>query len=254
MPFDDDHFDLLSRKAIARGLSVISFGSSKGADIRLRAQTPHETGQSLSIENHLTDTVVTLTIGLSGAHYANTGLILIASLHALALDLEQGRQALAELKEVEGRGDICSISFAEHDTLMINESYNAGPASMAAALHDFAKRPQKAKTIILTDMLELGEHSDEAHLALVPLIIKAAPQTIVLVGAAMAKIIDALPDDSTIIHSQDAATLAPELEKHVQHSDLILVKGSHGSGAAMLARALLTLPEKSLTKGAHHVS
>ena len=240
-------------------MRIISFGTSQHADIQLTSRASCPQGQHITIANHLSGARVDFTLGLGAAHHATTALIIISTLHELGLDWQAAQSQLAELREVAGRGDTHRLCIAGQHVLLINDSYNAGPASMSAALQDMASKTSTAKTIILTDMLELGDRTDNAHLALVPLILAAEPQLLLCAGPAMASVIEHLPAEITAHHYNTADMLITALEPQLGDSDLILVKGSNGSGAPQIARHLLdrfaaSQLQDTPVKGAMHVS
>ncbi len=255
LPFDDTHFALLASAAEAEGLTIISFGAKTGADIQLTSQTPCDGGQRLVIHNNLTDQDASFTLGLAAPHHSTTALIALASLHVLGLDWRPAEQALANLQEVEGRGNQLAIALDGRPALLINDSYNAGPASMAASLSYVATLPHDKKGLVLTDMLELGTISDAAHEALIPLIEAIAPHRLVLVGEAMGKIQNALAHRTHLTHYPHASQCQAHLTGALSACDLILVKGSNGSGAPALAKALISAANNNTSpRGAAHVS
>ena len=259
LPSDDAHFDILAQKARQKGLQLICFGRTQSADIQLIAHSFTETGQQITIANHLDGETLHVSFGLKAAHHATTALILIATLHALGLDWQQAKSQLAELREVAGRGDANKLQIKGHNVLLINDSYNAGPASMTAALADMARRPEAHKTVILTDMLELGDKTHLSHEALIPYIEAAKPALVLCAGSAMAQLCAALPDEITAHHYEDATSLINALDTHLPSTDVILVKGSNGSGAPAIARHLLEAYQTAHqtptpVKGAMHVS
>ena len=241
LPKDDAFFAYLASKAQEQGLSVISFGHDASADITLTSQRLLPDGQKIAITNHLTGETCDITLGLSQPHHAQSALIITAILHHLDLDIRQALPAFANLRETQGRGDKHILKLpCNSDALLINDSYNAGPASMAAALSYVAQRSARHKALVLTDMLELGDLAHKAHHDLLPLIHDIAPDTLILIGpkmAALQKFCEAIP----ACHSKhNIDDILPDLPHLLAGSDLILVKGSNGSGAPQCASALLS--------------
>ena len=255
LPHDDAHFALLAEKALAQGCDIISFGLTTEADIQLIEQEPSADGQRLQIANHLDGTMASFTFGLFAPHHSTTALIALAVLHALALDWRTALPQLAGVREVEGRGNQLALTIAGEKALLIDDSYNAGPASLSASLRYIASLPQARKALILTDMLELGSISDEAHEALIPLIEAVSPRRIILIGPAMGKIHPALSAAHNATHYAAHEDAIAALEEGLAGCDLILVKGSNGSGAPAIARALQSsYSPNNNHKGAQHVS
>ena len=256
LPFDDAHFALLARRATEQGLAMISFGHKAGADIQITAQRPSKGGQELTIINHLNDETICVTCGLSAPHHSTTIAILLATLHGLGLDWQIARHRFASLQEVAGRGNHVPIKLAGKMFTLINDSYNAGPASMAASLSYMASLPNGEKTLILTDMLELGDQCDEAHLALVPAIEAVGATRLILVGPAMCHLAQKLGAMADIAAHDTLEDALSTLASQPLSCDVVLVKGSHGSGAPQLAQYLIEASEDSTQNPdeARHVS
>jgi UDP-N-acetylmuramoyl-tripeptide--D-alanyl-D-alanine ligase len=117
---------------------------------------------------------------------------------------------------------------------------------MKAAILDVASRPEANKIFILTDMLELGEFSDEMHAELVPDIIQAHPSSVILVGRALKKIKKALKPITAVHTFENVEEAKPAIESLIDEADIILVKGSHGSGAYLLVQHLKSLSNKEI--------
>ncbi|MGC6518359.1 MAG: UDP-N-acetylmuramoyl-tripeptide--D-alanyl-D-alanine ligase [Candidatus Puniceispirillaceae bacterium] len=254
LPYDDAHFDILRDKAKAKGLHLITFGTGKGADIQLIKQASLEKGQSLSLYNHLSGESLTFTLGLSAPHHATTAMIAIATLHALSLPWQMAETKLAQLQEVTGRGDQSFVNLGQKTALFINDSYNAGPASMAASLQHIASLTHAKKGIVLTDMLELGHMSDEAHQSLIPLIRATGPQRLILIGPAMSALASSIHIDGDISAFGSADEAKDKLHGLLADCDLILIKGSNGSGAPQMARLLSALTIQNDKAEAHDVT
>ena len=260
LPFDDAHFALLSARAKAQSLKVITFGHKAGADMQIIDQRPSQSGQDIVIANHMTGETMALSLGLSAPHHGTTAAILLATLHGLGCDWQIAQERFASLEEVEGRGNHVRITVADKPITMVNDSYNAGPASMAASLSYMATMPDATKTLILTDMLELGDLCDEAHLALVPAIAAVQATRLILVGQAMCQIKDKIAAKTPIsAHITAHATIEDALDELASHpldSDMVLIKGSNGSGAPQLARYLIeaSTPTTQNHGEARHVS
>ena len=239
LPFDDDHFALLADKARTQGLSILSFGSQDEADIQLLACSSQQTGQQLTIRHNHTARVFDVYCGLSAPHHATTAMIILACLDVLGLPWAQAMKAIGALREVDGRGNQQTITWQAKSSLLINDSYNAGPASMQAALAYVASLPHQNKALILTEMRELGTHCKAAHQALLPLIKAVEADVIILVGPALNAIATALSGATNCHHFQTAQEASEALTRLLEAPDLIFIKGSNGSGAPRLAADIL---------------
>ena len=254
LPFDDDHFALLADKARAQGLSILSFGSQDEADIQLLASSSQQTGQQLTIRHNQTGQVFDVYCGLSAPHHATTAMIILACLDVLGLPWAQAMKAIGALREVDGRGNQQTITWQAKSSLLINDSYNAGPASMQAALSYVASLPHQNKALILTEMRELGTHCEAAHQALLPLIKAVEADVIILVGPALTAIATALSGATNCHHFQTAHEASEALTRLLEAPDLIFIKGSNGSGAPRLAADILHQSNAFVSGEAHHVS
>lgn len=254
LPFDDDHFTLLADKARAKGLSILSFGSQDAADIQLLARTSQKTGQQLTIRHNQTGQIFDVDCGLSAPHHANTTMIILACLDVLGLAWTQAIKAIGALREVDGRGNQQTILWQNKSSLLINDSYNASPASMKAGLDYIASLPHQHKALILTEMLELGAHSEAAHQALLPLIKATDASVVILVGPALTAVATALSGNMDCHHFQSAKDASEALTRLLDAPDLIFIKGSNGSGAPRLAADILYQSNAFVSEEAHHVS
>ena len=239
LPADDDYFDYLQKAALAQGLDIISFGASDAATIQLQAQGSVAEGQDIIICNRRNGQSYELRLGLHAPHHAMVALIGIAVCEALRLDIEKALPHFATLQEMPGRGAHLPLSLHEaHQTILIDDSYNAGPDSMQAALRYLATFTRQKVGLVLTDMLELGAYSNAAHQGLIAPLLEIKPHLLWLVGEEMSALstsLSHLPDCRT---SAEASSILPELANALGSCDVVLVKGSNGSGAPQIAAAL----------------
>jgi UDP-N-acetylmuramoyl-tripeptide--D-alanyl-D-alanine ligase len=157
----------------------------------------------------------------------------LACVDAAGGDLGLAGLALAELGGLQGRG----ARLVANDVLVIDESYNANPASMRATLAVLANEPGR-HVAVLGEMRELGEGSDAYHAGLAEPILAAHVQTALLVGEAMAPLARALEGKIDIVHVADAALALSSLRTILAPGDAVLVKGSNGVGLSRLVAAL----------------
>ena len=235
LPYDDDYFDYLAKRARAKGLKIISFGKGDGADIQLIDQQLHSEGQTLKLAySHGESQIkhIEIKTGLHAAHYASTVMIVAAILHELGLDIKDALAAFETLSEMKGRGNHSQIKLANgHSCLLIDDSYNAGPASMKAALSYVKSLPYQRKALILTDMLELGDISDKAHQDLRPLLQEIAPDILILAGPYMSALAPHFEGKCRVYCGEDARAMTEKAGAIIDDCELLLIKGSHGSGA-----------------------
>ncbi len=126
------------------------------------------------------------------------------------------------------------------DVTLIDESYNANPISMASAIATLgARRGAGRRIVALTDMLELGPEAQAFHAGLAASLEAASIDLVFCAGPLMKSLWDALPPTRRGGYAETAADLAPRLAEVVKAGDLVMVKGSNGSKAGLVAQALI---------------
>jgi len=238
VPFDSPYRDLLADRARRHADTVLTFGLEKGADIRAREVVAAPSGGSL-VTAVLPEAELTFTISQPGAHWVSNALAVLGAVEALGGDLAAAGLALADMAGLKGRGERHCIAVGGGEALLIDESYNANPASMAATLRTFGDVRRAGRRIaVLGGMKELGAESDAFHAALAGPIEAACVDYAILVGEEMASLAKALGQKVKIAHVAKTAA-AIELVRHeVRPGDAILVKGSNSIGLAALVEAL----------------
>jgi UDP-N-acetylmuramoyl-tripeptide--D-alanyl-D-alanine ligase len=258
IPADNPHAALLAAAAAHHAGRVIRFGQAADADVRLIDALPTASGGTLITAEFAASTGMArklcYTISQPGAHWAVNSLAVMAAVAAVGGDLGAAGLALAELPDLAGRGARHRINAGGGDgsgaALVIDESYNANPASMRATLAQLGATPAQRRLAVLGAMKELGSASHGYHADLAPALIDAGVDRALLVGAEMAALADALgksrpaPLAAAIefVHVADAAAAAGVLADPAwmpQGGDAILVKGSNSVGLGALVRALV---------------
>lgn len=249
LPRDDEFYGQLAGSARLCGVkTILSFGQHPDSTVRL--ESLKQQSDSLLIEASLpapdkqgARTHFRFTLGMHAKHYAVNALCALTAGYALGLNIESLLPAFAEMREAEGRGRLHKLTHAGREIRLIDDSYNASPASMLAALEAVKTAKAVHSTVILSDMLELGEAAESEHLNLIPAIIAADIQTVISAGPMMEKCCKELPSTITRICHQTADLLKAYLEENLDQilstTDLILVKGSHGSGAHKISQYLI---------------
>jgi len=170
-------------------------------------------------------------------HWVSNALAVIAAVDAAGGDLGLAGLALGELGGLAGRGDRFTAAVKGGEALVIDESYNANPASMAATLEVLAHEPGR-HVAVLGEMRELGAGSDAYHAALAGPLLAARVETALLVGERMAPLAQALEGRVDFVHVPDAATALDRLKQVIAPGDAVLVKGSNGVGLSRVVAAL----------------
>ena len=179
-------------------------------------------------------------------HWATNALSVIAACHFMGLDINTACDSLKTQTALAGRGAETKLVTKDFTTVIIDDAYNASPSSVIAALEDFTTRPERNKIVILTDMLELCEFSNEMHLSIVPYIVSARPCSVILVGTEMSKIKKSLQPFTNVYAYSNVEEAKIALIPNIIDADLILIKGSHGSGAHLLVEHLKSLHNKEM--------
>jgi len=251
IPADSLHFARLRAAAAARGLDVVSFGRSPHADVRLldAVASPAGTGGNGTLVTiDMGDRRLCYTINLAGEHWVVNSLAVMAAVRAAGGDLGAAGLALAELPGLAGRGERVEIRADDGGTaVLIDESYNANPASMRATLATLAATPARRRVAVLGSMKELGDFAAGLHASLAEPLREAQVDHAILVGAEMQALADELGKSTRaqlgrapgFAHCQtvdEALTLLGEYG--IAGGDAILVKGSNSVGLAKLVAAL----------------
>jgi len=238
IPFDSPHRDRLLAAAQPHAARILTFGLGEGADIWARDVVPRRSGGSL-VTAILPDAELTFTISQHGEHWVSNALAVLGAVEAMGGDLAAAGLALADMAGLKGRGERHTITLDGGEALLIDESYNANPASMAATLKTFGAHQISGRRIaVLGAMRELGETSDAFHAALAQPIQAACVDHAILVGEEMAPLAKALGQKVNVVHVPDAAAATASAREALRPGDAILVKGSNSIGLAALVEAL----------------
>jgi UDP-N-acetylmuramoyl-tripeptide--D-alanyl-D-alanine ligase len=185
---------------------------------------------------------VTFPILQNGAHWGHNSLAALMMMQALGVDLDMGIAALGAFEPLDGRGAERQVRHAGGTFTLIDESYNANPLSMVAVLRSLGERKAEGRKIVaLTDMLELGEAGPKLHAQLAEAIAAAGIDQVYCSGPLMKSLWDALPSTQRGGYAMTAAELAPDVVGAAQPGDVVMVKGSNGSKASVIAAALAAL-------------
>ncbi|MDB5692621.1 MAG: murF [Alphaproteobacteria bacterium] len=238
VPFDSPHRDRLIAAARPHAAKIVTFGLGRGADVRARDSVPSPEGGSL-VAAILPEAELTFTISQPGDHWVSNALAVLAAVEALGGDLAAAGLALADMPGLKGRGERHVIRVGGGEALLIDESYNANPASMAATLRSFGAQAADGRRLaVLGAMRELGEGSADFHAGLAEPVDAARIDRLILVGEEMAALAKALGQKVKITHVPDAAAATELVGNEARPGDSILVKGSNSIGLAALVEAL----------------
>ncbi|MBC1183865.1 UDP-N-acetylmuramoyl-tripeptide--D-alanyl-D-alanine ligase [Brevundimonas sp. WCHBH090558] len=231
---------VLCDAAKAVGARLLTFGCDAGHDARLLDFRPDAEGAAVSAE--LFGRRIDYRLAQSGAHWGLNSLCVLLMLDALEVTLDTGLEALAGFQPLAGRGQTRTVTTPDGAFTLIDESYNANPLSMAAGFKTLGARSTSGRrVVVLTDMLELGEQSRDLHEGLAGPIDAAGLDLVHAAGPEMRWLYDALPVSRRGVWRATAAELAAEAALLVAPGDIVMVKGSNGSKASLVAKALADL-------------
>lgn len=236
VPFDSPHRDRLIDAARPYAAEIVTFGVGDGADVRVIDTMRTERGTFVTAR--LGEEELSYTVSQFGAHWVSNSLAVLAAVRAAGGDLALAGLALAELGGIAGRGARFTATVGDGEALVIDESYNANPVSMAAALAVFADEKATRKIAVLGDMYELGEGSRAFHEGLAEPVKASGAQTVILVGEAMGALANALEGVVDFVHVPDAASARDRLKTMLAPGDAVLIKGSNGVGLAAVVAGL----------------
>lgn len=238
VPFDSPYRDRLIAAAQPHAGRIVTFGQSEGADVRAQYVVRSPKGGSM-ITATLPDAQLSFTIGQPGDHWVSNSLAVIAAVQAVGGDLAQAGLALADLGGLKGRGERRHVPAGDGEAVLIDESYNANPASMAATLAVLGAETVAGRRIaVLGAMRELGGETAGFHAALAGPIAAAKVDEAILVGEEMGALAKALGGRIKMTHVPDAASAIDLARRAIGPGDAVLVKGSNSIGLAALVEAL----------------
>ena len=222
---------------------VLTFGSDESADACLLKLAPDETGSQ--IEARVLGTMLNFRLGAPGRHLALNAMAVLLAARAVGLDLNRVAESLASFEPPSGRGARQRLRLGEMaqagDFVLIDESYNANPASMRAAIEVLgaARVSGEGRRIaVLGDMLELGPTAAVLHVDLYEALKQNAIDLTFTAGPLMRHLHHALPPEMRGAHAVDAAALEPMLAQALRPGDVVMVKGSNGSRMHALVAGL----------------
>jgi len=239
---DNPQFDRLARAAKAAGVGrVLTFGEHAEADARLidcALQSDSSTVQARILGHD-----VTYKLGAPGRHLVLNSLAVLAAAVVAGADLALAALALAGLQPASGRGTRITLEWPGGKALLIDESYNANPASMRAALALLGQAdvgPRGRRIAVLGDMLELGPQGAALHAALAENVVEGDIDLVYCCGPLMRALWEALPSGRRGGYADVSAALEPQVLAALQPGDTLMVKGSNGSRMAPIVKALVS--------------
>jgi len=242
IPFDPVHYERIKKTAEFYGIkNIISFGCKNGADVRMLSFSEGK------IEVKTDRKRMKYNFPIPGKHQALNSIAVLAAVWGCEADLEKAAKTFEDIKSTEGRGKIYELKLSGDKFSLIDDSYNASPASMRAAfsvLSEIKKKKEGRAIALLGNMLELGKDKIKFHKDLAGDLEANKIDKVFVCGDMMAELYEALPEKIRGGKYESASDMLPVLKNELQKGDIVLVKGSHGSNMWKLAEQIRKEYEK----------
>jgi UDP-N-acetylmuramoyl-tripeptide--D-alanyl-D-alanine ligase len=237
---DNSQFSRLQGRASTLGVSrIVSFGAHKKSDARLLEVSLHPACSA--VHANILGHDVTYKLGMPGRHMAMNSLAVLAAASLAGADLALAALSLSQIEPAAGRGVRRVLELAHGEATLIDESYNANPASMAAALNVLGQAkvgPHGRRIAVLGDMLELGPTGAALHRGLNEAIKANHIDLVYCCGPLMRNLWDALSTGKRGGYAESAAGLEAQAVAAIRAGDAIMIKGSLGSKMKTIVNAL----------------
>ncbi|UPT61853.1 MAG: UDP-N-acetylmuramoyl-tripeptide--D-alanyl-D-alanine ligase [Hyphomonadaceae bacterium JAD_PAG50586_4] len=242
VPNEAPHASRLIEAAERNGANLIRFGRDAACEARLLKFDMDDTGSTAEAE--ILGRVIRYRVGVEGAHWALNSVAALAAADVIGADLDAAAHALEHLRAFDGRGVATRVDAPFGQFLLVDDSYNANPASMAAAFSTLgARKPSGSgrRIAALGDMLELGPEERAYHSGLATPLQEAGVDLVFAAGPRMAALMEALPPNLRGGYAETADALIPVIAGSLQAGDIVLVKGSNGSKMSRVVSGLSRL-------------
>jgi len=227
---DSPHYARLASAAEHAGAAqVIGFGSHPEARARLLNCVLDSLGST--VEAMICGSALRFRLPVPGRHWITNALAVLAAVRAAGADVLRAAEALSQLEPLPGRGRRCELAWRGGTLTLIDESYNASPAAMRAALAVLGATepgPRGRRIAVLGDMLELGSSAAQFHRELAEPVAAAKVDRVFLVGEAMSALFETLPEEKRGGFWQSSEEAIPALLQFLEPGDVVTIKGSRG--------------------------
>lgn len=242
IPNEAPHASRLIAAAERNGATLVRFGREAECEARLLKFEMDENGSTAEAE--ILGRTIRYRVGVEGAHWALNSVAALAAADVVGADLDAAAHALEHLRAFDGRGVAQRIDAPFGAFTLVDDAYNANPASMAAAFSTLAARkPGEGgrRIVALGDMLELGPGERDYHAGLAQPLAEANVDLVFAAGPRMAALMEALPASRRGGYAENADALIPIIASALRSGDIVLVKGSNGSKMSRVVAALAAL-------------
>ena len=233
---DGKYFRYFEKIAQKKGLTVISFGFSKKANIFLENSKNGKNNKKIKVSIFNKKYNLLIKKG-----YIKNILVLLSVLKCLNLDINKILKEIKNLKILEGRGKVSLVKYKKVKFNLIDESYNANPLSMKESIANFSKITTKKtnKYLLLGDMLELGKKTNELHKSLVPYVNNSDIDKLFVHGKKIVKIYKNIKKNKQGNILQHKSDVKDTILPIIQNNDYLMIKGSNSTGLYKISRNLI---------------
>jgi UDP-N-acetylmuramoyl-tripeptide--D-alanyl-D-alanine ligase len=236
---DNRYYDLLEKRAREAGAKIVTFGLHHDADVKPSVLELEAEGTDVMVSSGGRE--ISYRVAVPGPHIAQNSLAVLAALIAVGAEPGKALAPLAHITAPEGRGSRILLRAGSGDVLLIDESYNANPASMRAALAGLVTLPRERfcrRVAVIGDMLELGDEAAALHKGLKETLDKAGVDLVFASGPNMAHLYGLLSPAQKGAWAEKSEGIRESLVSAIKPGDVVMVKGSHGSRMAPLVDAI----------------
>ncbi|MGE0339408.1 MAG: UDP-N-acetylmuramoylalanyl-D-glutamyl-2,6-diaminopimelate--D-alanyl-D-alanine ligase [Xanthobacteraceae bacterium] len=238
---DNSQFARLEAAAKSAGVSrIVGFGTHEDSGARMLEIALQD--DSSTVHAEILGEKLMFKLGAPGRHLAMNALAVLAAAKIAGADLAKAAIALGNLVPPAGRGLRMPLRLPGGEGLLIDESYNANPASMRAAIDVLSRAPvgQPGRRIaVLGDMLELGAEATLRHAELAESLAAGKIDLVYCSGPLMRSLWEALPSALRGGYAENAAALEPQVLAALQGGDAVMIKGSNASGMGKIVKSLM---------------
>ena len=241
---DDAYFESLSKAAQKRDAKIVSFGKDERADLRLSGIqiSAAQSQAKLRYNGEVYDVAIPAT----GEHWLQNAAAAIAVAIHTDIAIDHAIKALAEYTIPTGRGAAFDVVIDGKFIRIIDESYNANPTSMRAAINSAAMQAEGRLLAVLGDMFELGKDEVEIHASLAPDLEAAGVSRVIFRGENMRALRGAVKRELRGALVQDAKQAYETLRLEIESGDMVLIKGSNASGLGELVHMITSHNDKDV--------
>lgn len=231
---DNKYTGLLIELAKSRGINKIyTFGASLESDACLESYRVSEKGFSI-IKANICGDVIEVEVPICGEHQALNIVSALLLAKKLDIDLQEAICGLKDAVKLKGRGKVSNLVCDKKSYILVDESYNASPASVVSSLRSFrdlcsTNNSIKRRVAILGDMYELGVDEKDLHRGLLDPIKFNTIDKVITVGSLMKELFVVLPEHLKLAHFESYDELLLVIKGLINTGDALLVKGSNGT-------------------------